>query len=190
MVVHKPVPLTGLLPANTAVVKQVVWLVPATEGVGLANLVMVTVLSEGVQLPFEIVHLNTFAPTPKLETELLLAVGLLIVATPLTNVQKPLPTVGTFPFKVAVVAHTDWSMPASETVGASSLVTVTVLVEGVQVTLEIVQVKVVVPKGNPKTVALGEFALLKVTPKVVVLQTPVPTVGVLPFKVAVGAQTV
>jgi hypothetical protein len=106
-VVHNPVPLIGLLPANIAVVKQVVWFVPATEGVGLANLVMVTVLSLGAQVPLEIVHLNTLAPMPKLDTLLLFEIGLFTVPAPLTNDHTPVPIAATLPLKVAVVAHTD-----------------------------------------------------------------------------------
>ena len=75
--------------------------------VGKASLVIVTVLSEGGQTPFEIVHLNTLAPTPKLETLELACVFTAIVPAPLTNVHTPLPTTGTLPAKVALVAHTD-----------------------------------------------------------------------------------
>ncbi|TAD88366.1 MAG: hypothetical protein EAY75_05465 [Bacteroidetes bacterium] len=107
VVVHKPVPFTGLLPESIAVLKQVVWFNPATESVGLANLVMVTVLSEGVQPPLEIVHLNTLAPTPKLETVLVLEVGLLIVPAPLMSVHNPLPDVTLLPANIAVVRHKD-----------------------------------------------------------------------------------
>jgi hypothetical protein len=68
---------------------------------------MVMVLSEGGQTPFEIVHLNTFAPTPKLDTLELACVGTAIVPAPLTNVHTPLPTTGKLLAKVALVEHTD-----------------------------------------------------------------------------------
>jgi hypothetical protein len=189
-VVHSPVPLIGLLPANIAVVKQVVWFIPATDGVGLANLVIVTVLSLGAQAPFEIVHLNTLAPMPKLDTLLLFEVGLFTVPAPLTNAHTPVPIVATLPFKLAVVAQTDWSVPALEVEGASRRMIVMVLTLDAQVPFEIVQVKVVEPIGKPLTIELAELALLKLTPKVVVDQSPIPFTGTLPAKVVLLAQIV
>ena len=43
--------------------------------------------------------------------------GFVIVPEPLTSVHVPVPFVGTFPVNVAVVPHTDWSLPAAAVVG-------------------------------------------------------------------------
>jgi hypothetical protein len=61
---------------------------------------------------------------------------------------------------------------------------------GAQVPFEIVQVKVVEPIGNPLTIELAELALLKVTPKVVVDQSPAPFTATLPANVVLLAQIV
>jgi hypothetical protein len=66
--VHCPVPTVGVFPAKVKVVLQVLWSVPAFATVGVASLVIVTSLVEGVHVPLETVHLNTLIPTPKLVT--------------------------------------------------------------------------------------------------------------------------
>ena len=73
--------------------------------VGAASLVIVTSSNE-TQTPLVIVHLKTFAPTPNPVTPDVGLPGVVIVPVPLTNVHNPVPTVGVFPAKVAVVAQT------------------------------------------------------------------------------------
>jgi hypothetical protein len=51
-----PVPTTGLFPDRLTEVSQVVWFVPALAILGLASLVIVTVLSLDGQLPLLTVH--------------------------------------------------------------------------------------------------------------------------------------
>jgi hypothetical protein len=51
-----------------------------------------------------------------------------IVPLPLTNVHNPVPTVGVFAFRVAVVAHTLCGGPATEGVGGELTATFTVAV--------------------------------------------------------------
>jgi hypothetical protein len=187
LVVQSPVPEVGLFPISVAVFKQVVWLIPAKEGVGGDSLVMVTVLSLGGQVPLLIVHLNTLAPMARFDTLLLLEVGLFTIPAPLNKLHAPVPTVGIFPFKLAVVAHIDWSTPAFEAVGVSKRVTVMVLTEGGQVPLLIVHVRVVVPNGKPLTLELAELALLKLSPAPV--QIPKPMVGWFALSVVLSAQT-
>jgi hypothetical protein len=58
------------------------------------------------------------------------------------TVQAPIPTVGLFPVKVAVVPQTSCVAPTVAVVGVPFTVTVTELAEGVQGALAIVQVKV------------------------------------------------
>ena len=63
------------------------------------------------------------------------------VPVPPTTVHVPVPEVGVFPAKLAVVAQFIWSIPAFEVVSTSNVIT-TSSVEAVQGVLEIVQRKV------------------------------------------------
>ena len=55
-----PVPIVGIFPAMVVLATLQRFCVgPATEVVGGAELVMVTVLVEGVQVPLEMLHWNT-----------------------------------------------------------------------------------------------------------------------------------
>ena len=66
------------------------------------------------------------------------------------------------------------------------MVITTSSVEGVQGELEIVQRKVAVPgTANPVTPEVGELGVVMVAVPETTLHAPVPTVGVLPAKVAV-----
>jgi hypothetical protein len=53
-----PVPTIGTTALNNALSAHTVCVLPAFATDGLASRVIVTVLSEGVQTPLEIVHLN------------------------------------------------------------------------------------------------------------------------------------
>ena len=123
--VHVPLPTVGVLPPSVAVVAHTVWLVPASATVGLASTVMVTSSKESAQTPLEMVHLNTFAPSPNPVTPLVGEPGVVMVPVPFTSVHVPLPTVGALPPSVAVVAQMVWLVPASAGVGGLSTVTVT-----------------------------------------------------------------
>jgi hypothetical protein len=71
-----------------------------------AVLVLITTSSlDAVQTPLEIVHFKVAVPLAArpVTPEVLLA-AVVMVAAPLTNVQRPVPVVGLFPFRVAVVA--------------------------------------------------------------------------------------
>ena len=58
---HAPTPLVGVLPPNEALISapQIFWVDPTVATVGVAELVIVTVLSEAAQVPLLIVHLKT-----------------------------------------------------------------------------------------------------------------------------------
>ena len=70
-------------------------------------LVIVTVVLDGVQGGLEIVHINTFAPTPNPVTPDVGEEGVVMVPAPLTNVHNPVPVVGVFAANVAELLQID-----------------------------------------------------------------------------------
>jgi hypothetical protein len=106
--VHNPVPVTGILPAKVAVVTPQAGVIsePAFAAVGGAVLVITTSSVEAVQGALEIVHLKVLAPTPRAVSPEVGDEGVVIVPAPEINVHNPVPDVGVFPAKVAVVAQT------------------------------------------------------------------------------------
>ena len=117
-----------MLPDNVAVVivSHCVWSVPASAIVASASTLIVTSSEDVGHVPFDVVHVNTFAPTPNPVTPDVGEEGVVIVPVPDVNVQVPVPTAGVLPAKVAVpgVSHTVWSVPAFAAVGAASNVIV------------------------------------------------------------------
>ena len=100
--------------------------------------------------------MNTFAPTDKPLTVVLFTVASANVPVPLTTVHKPVPTVGKLPANVAVGKHTFWFAPATDTLGLSKRVIVTVLIEGVaQVPFTILHWNTLAPTLNPVTLVLN-----------------------------------
>lgn len=75
-------------------------------------------------------------------------------------------------------------------VGTASLVMVTSDVEAAHTPLLIVQRKALAPTPKPVTPDVGELGVVIVPVPLTNVQAPVPTVAVLPAKVAVVAQTV
>ena len=68
---------------------------------------MIVTVSENVpQLRVEIVQTNVFAPTLNPVTPEVGLPGVVTVAEPAITVHVPVPTVGVFPARVAVVEHT------------------------------------------------------------------------------------
>ena len=194
--VQFPVPTVGVFPARVAVVAQTIWSAPAWALLGVLVLVMVilSILEEELtQGELEMVQRKTFAPTPNPVTPELAALAELIVPVPETNVQFPVPTVGVFPSRVAVVAQTIWSAPVLAMLGVSVLVMVILSIleeELTQGELEIVQLNTFAPTPNPVTPEVGELEVVIVPAPETSVQAPVPTDGVLPARVAVVAHTV
>ena len=153
-------------------------------------LVIVTVLVELVQGGFEIVHINTFAPTPNPVTPVVAEPGVVIVPAPLTNVQVPVPTVGVFPASVVLLLQMLWFGPAAAVVGGATPVMVTVDVEGVQGGLSIVHINTFGPTPSPVTPEVSEEGVVIVPAPLTSVHVPVPTTAVFPAKVAVVEQTV
>ena len=76
--------------------------------VELTSTFIVTASDEVGHVPFEVVQVNTFAPTPKAVTPDVGDAGVVIVPVPDVNVQSPVPMAGVLPANVAVpgVSHT------------------------------------------------------------------------------------
>ena len=121
-ILHAPVPAVGVLPPSDPLSKtpQMFCVDPAVAVVGVAELVIVTVLSDGVQLPLLIVHLNTYTPGITLVTVVLYNVALVIAGEfgPLTRVHNPVAGDGLFPARVIVAwLHRFCAGPAFEATG-------------------------------------------------------------------------
>jgi hypothetical protein len=160
------------------------------ESPGPPVFVIVTVDVDDGQGALLIVHMNTFAPTPRPVTVDVGDPGVVMVPVPLTSVQVPVPTVGAFPASVAEVLHKLWFAPAFAVVGGATPVIVTVDVEGVHGGLLMVQVNTFAPTPKPVTPEVGDEGVVIVPVPLVSVQVPVPTVGVFPANVAVLPQTV
>ena len=151
MNVHTPVPVVGRLPERLVVVTlQSDWSVPAAAVVGNASTIMFTSSVLGVQTPLLMVHLNV-AVLPMLSPVTPDVAEVLVVTTavPVIKLHAPVPLVGVFPAKVAVVAlHIVWSVPAAAAVGVLASLIITSSVLDVQAPLLIVHLNVVLPPIN------------------------------------------
>ena len=61
---------------------------------------------EGGHVPLVVVHRNVLIPTLNPVTPEVGEAGMVTVALPATTVQTPVPTIGAFPLRVAVVTQT------------------------------------------------------------------------------------
>ncbi len=158
--------------------------------VGDSSLVIVTESFEAGHDPLVIVQTKLFAPTDNPVTPDVGSLGVVTVALPAITVHAPVPTVGVLPANVVAVEHTVWSDPAFAVVAGVSLVIVTVSFDDGQVPLLIVHTNEFAPTDNPVTPDVGELGVVTVALPAITVQVPDPTVGVLPARVAVVAQTV
>jgi hypothetical protein len=182
--VQSPVPVVGVLAPSVAEEVHKVCEVPALAVVGFTSLITVTVLLDEGQVPLEIVHTKLFVPVLSPVTPLVDEEGVVIVVVPLATDQSPVPVVGVFPVIVAEEAQSVCDVPALDTVGFTSLITVTVLLEERQVPLEIVHIKRLIPILKPLTEVFVADGLAIVAVPVATVQSPVPVVGVLAPSVA------
>jgi hypothetical protein len=116
------------------------------------------------------------------------------VAGPLTWVQVPVPTLGVFPAMVTLptLEQIDWAGPATDVVGTSLTVMVTLEVEGVQGLLVMAHWKTYAPGVvKPVIVVVGEpgVVIVAVTGPLICDQEPVPVVAGLPAMVTLPAVT-
>jgi hypothetical protein len=121
MLDHVPVPTRGTFPAIVVpVTLQRFCTGPAFAIVGRAELVTVTVLVEGEQVPLEMLHWKTYTPDTIPVTVVLKALGLVMAGVfgPLIIVQVPVPTAGLFPARVVLFTLQRFcAEPAFATVG-------------------------------------------------------------------------
>ena len=103
--VHAPVPVTGVFPANVEDDEHSVWSAPAVAVVGGVSRKIVMSSVDGVQMLFEMVHLNVLVPKLNPVIPEVGDVGVVTVADPAITVQAPVPTPGVFPANVAVVVQ-------------------------------------------------------------------------------------
>jgi hypothetical protein len=162
---------------------------PASAVVGASSRVMLTVSLVVAQTPLEIIHSKVFAPTLKPVTPEVGEPGEVTAALPARTVQEPVPTDGALPANVAVVAHTVWSDPAIATVGSSSRVMLTVSLDVGQMPLVIIHSNRLLPTLRLVTPEVGEPGVVTVALPAMTVHVPLPTVGVLPARVAVVEQT-
>lgn len=184
ILVHVPVPATGVFPASVAVVPHTLWAEPALAVVGAATPVITTSLEEGAQGALLMVQRKTLSPTVRPVTAEAGPEGLAIVPDPLTLVHIPVPDAGEFPPRVAEVPQTLWAVPAFAVVGGAMPVMTTSLVD-VQEPLAMVHRKVFAPVPGPVTVEAGLEGLVIFPDPLTLVQVPVPVTGVFPARVAV-----
>jgi len=189
-----PVPGLAALPPKLAVVPSAqMFCVPPTVAAGAAGvIVMLTSACVEAHGAFVIVQRTTTGPAPVACVKVAFAVmlfGLKEPVPPLTTLQAPVPTDGTFPPRPRVVPNAQivCGPPTVAVVGFWLIVRVTSAVDAVHGALLIVQRNAVtVPevwvKVAPGVVAFG----LKVpAPPPMMLHAPAPTLGVLPPSAAV-----
>ena len=130
------------------------------------------------QTPLLIVHLKVAEPSGKPMTSESASEGLVIEPPPLTRLQTPVPTVGVFADNRKVESQTVRSSPALAGVGIESRIIITSSVDGGQIPLLIVHLKVLDPTLSPVIPEVGEDGDVIVPEPPIKLQLPLPTAGV------------
>jgi len=187
--VHVPLPVAGAFPAKVAIVTlHKFWSGPAAEVVGDASTLITTSSVEEGQTPLEIVQRKVVEPP--IVKPLAVDVGSATTsATPLPKTvdHEPMPVVGVLAANIVVITlHRFWSAPAAATVGLASTFMTTSSVEDGQTPFEIVHLNVDEPPiVNPLTVDVGSATTSALPVPKTVDQTPVPTAGAFPAKIAV-----
>jgi hypothetical protein len=146
-------------------------------------LVRITSEVEAVHVPLEIVHLSVAVLPAVTVTVVVGLVGVAIVAVPLTNVHKPVPTVGVLAAIVkAATLQFAWAGPASATVGVAKFVNTTSS-DVTQVPFVMVHLRVAVLPAATVTAEVGLVGVVIVAVPETIVHKPVPGVGALPARV-------
>lgn len=181
--VHVPLPVTGVLAANTKVdVLQSSWFGPASAVVGVALLVNVT-SSKLEHDPFVIVQRRvTLCPGRSPFTWLVAEPGVTMVA-PLAApmiVHCPVPVIGVLPARLNVpLLQFSWSGPAVAIVGSALFVSVTSSKLEHEPFVTVQRKVTLAPAFSPVTVVVGELMFVITAPFAApwMLQVPVPVTG-------------
>src|SRR4051812_31568592 len=134
-------------------------------------------------------QVKTLIPKDNPVTGLNGLVGVVTLPPPLTTIQLPVPTAGTFAPKVVfgLLIQIVWLAPALAGVVAGSTVMVMLLLVDEQVfALVMLHVNIFWPRLKPVTVLEGLLAAVTTPLPLTTIQLPVPTVGALAFKVVLG----
>ena len=195
IMLHAPVPITGVLPASVVEViphiEEPVWSGPALDIVGACWNVILTSLVDAAQGALLIIHRNLY-DVPGIPVKVLVGlVGVVIMPpVPLIMLHAPVPTTGVFAARfVDVSPHIVdpvWSGPALDTVGDCWNVILTSLVDAAQGALLIVHLNLYDVPGIPVKVLVGLVGVVIVSPvPLIMLHNPVPIIGVFAARVVV-----
>ena len=121
---HMPVPMAGTVAPNVVVVPQTVWLLPATEALGVGSNRITTSSVTGGHTPLLTVHLNTYVcPAVPVKPLVLEPVAVMLPPVPVFSgekLQTPVPVNGLMAAKFVELPHTCWSVPALAALGLAS----------------------------------------------------------------------
>ena len=140
------------------------------------------------QAPPGMVHLNTFVPVDKPETEEFASNTLAKFPDP--EMMLHVPPVAAVAAKVVELLQMFWSLPAFGVIGFASTLMLTSSKDGAQTPLEIVHLNTLVPVDNPETEEFARLALAKVPVPEIIVHKPFPIVGTLPFSDVTVAQII
>ena len=140
------------------------------------------------QTPLVMVHKNKFDPRLNPVIPELGNPGVVIDPPPERTVHVPIPTNGIFPFNVEIDVHIVESFPAIA--GVANVLTVTTMVSnvGTHVPFEMVQRNSFIPILKPVIVVVGKVGFVIIPVPETIVHKPVPTIGVLAFKVVAAEQ--
>ena len=138
--------------------------------------------------PPGMVQRNTLLPTESPVTLLFGKAAFKSVPVPETTLQDP--PVAAVAAKVVELLQMFWSIPAFGVIGFASTLMLTSSKDGVQTPLEIVHLNTLVPVDKPETEELARFALAKVPAPEIIVHTPFPIAGTLPFSDVTVAQII
>ena len=176
-----PLPTPGIFPCKVIISLIIIVSLPAYAWVGKSFVITtVSVLIHPLLLTF---HVNTLAPLPSPVTTVLLKFISTNNAAPLLTDQYPDPEEGSVASISEVFSQITWSTPASK---SNWLFVILTSSEVLHIPFEIVQRKIFSPLLKPLTTVFGSFALSNDAAPTTTVHKPIPTAGVLPWRVVVS----